>query len=204
MKIMILDEEFPYPLNTGKRTRSFNLYRRLSRRSEICYLAYGDAASAPANALRAEGIEPVAVPARVGRKQGPMFHLRLLANLLSPLPYIVTSHYSRIYEAAVSSTLAQFRPDVVLCEWTPYALYARALSGVTKLVSAHNVEADIWQRYHETEKNPARRWYIDHQWRKVERFERAALDWVDGALAVSTLDRARLRRSRPALPTCVV
>src|SRR5947208_2906899 len=45
MRIMVLDEEFPYPTNNGKRTRSFNLYRRLAARFQIRYIAYGEGSS---------------------------------------------------------------------------------------------------------------------------------------------------------------
>src|SRR3954466_5210223 len=88
MRIMVLDEEFPYPTNNGKRTRSFNLYRRLSARFQIRYIAYGDTKSPAAEALRKAGIAPVAVVSQVPPKQGLMFYLRLLANLASALPYI--------------------------------------------------------------------------------------------------------------------
>lgn len=204
MRVLVLDEEFPYPTNTGKRTRSFNLYRRLAKRFTIRYVAYGEHDSAAAHALRAEGIEPVAVPARIPPKQGPVFYLRLLANLLSPLPYIVAGHYSHAYRDAVRANQALFQPDLVLCEWTPYAVFARRLPPVKKLVSAHNVESDIWRRYHENETNPLRRWYIREQWRKVERFERSVLKRVDGVLAVSEPDRIRLARWYPELRMAVV
>jgi sugar transferase (PEP-CTERM/EpsH1 system associated) len=204
MRIMVLDEEFPYPTNTGKRTRSFNLYRRLAAQFQILYVAYGEGSSIAADALRAAGIEAVGVPARVPSKHGPVFYLRLFANLLSPLPYIVTSHSSAAYRDIVRASLVKFRPHLVLCEWTPYAIYAKALTSVRTLVSTHNVEADIWQRYYENETDRLRRWYIGEQWRKVERFEREAVGWVDGALTVSELDRDRLRQSRPDMPIAVI
>ncbi len=204
MKILVLDEEFPYPTNTGKRTRSFNLYRRLAAWFDIRYIGYGEKGSVAAEALKLAGIEPIAVPARIPPKQGPVFYLRLFANLLSPLPYIVTSHYSPVYRDAVLNHLTEFRPNLVLCEWTPYVINVKNLTSIKKLVSTHNVEADIWQRYYENETNRLRRWYIGEQWRKVERFERAALAWVDGALAVSELDRDRLLQNHPNLPITVV
>jgi polysaccharide biosynthesis protein PslH len=204
MKILVLDEEFPYPLNTGKRTRSFNLYRRLATRFQIRYVAYGDGGSIAANGVRVAGIEPIAVPAEIAPKQGAAFYFRLLGNLFSPLPYIVTSHYSKIYASITRSQLAEFQPDLLLCEWTPYAVYAKGITGVIKAVSAHNVEADIWRRYYQTEKNRARRWYIGEQWRKVQRFERTALSWVDGAISVSAADRTQLQQSRPELPIGVI
>jgi sugar transferase (PEP-CTERM/EpsH1 system associated) len=204
MRILVLDEEFPYPTNSGKRTRSFNLYARLASRFQIRYVGYGAGDSVAADALRGVGIEPVAVPARVPGKQGFGFYLRLLANLLSPFPYIVSSHYSRVYRDEVRRSAANFRPQLIVCEWTPYALYAKELSSAKKLVSAHNIEADIWQRYYEAERNRMRRWYVGRQWRKVERFERSALKWVDSAVAVSDRDCARLIEKHPELKAAVV
>jgi len=204
MKILVLDEEFPYPTNTGKRTRSFNLYQRLAARFQIRYVGYGVDGSIEAKALRQAGIEPVAVPERIPSKHGPAFYLRLLLNLLSPLPYIVTSHHTQIYQKIVYDNLGKYCPDLVLCEWTPYANYVKDLISIKKLISAHNIEADIWQRYHENETNLLRRWYIGKQWRKVECFEQDAMGWVDGALAVSDLDRSRLLQNNPNLPITVV
>lgn len=203
MKILVLDEEFPYPTNTGKRTRSFNLYRRLAGCFKIRYIGYGEKNSVAAEALRLVDIEPVAVPTRVPPKQGCVFYLRLLANLLSPLPYIVTSHYSRVYEDILYINLAEFDPDLIICEWTPYTIFAKSIS-VKKMVATHNIEADIWKRYYENENSRLRRWYIREQWRKVEQFEREALGWVDGAIAVSDLDRIHLLQNKSDLPIMVV
>lgn len=204
MKILVLDEELPYPIDNGKRTRSFNLYKRIATQFQVRYIGFGQENSISVEALRAAGIEPVAVPDRILPKQGFIFYFRLMANLFSSLPYIVTSHYSSIYKATVLQNLNDFRPDVVLCEWTPYVIYAKEFIEVKKLVSAHNVEADIWQRYYENETNLLRRWYIRKQWQKVDRFEHDALDWVDGALAVSELDRRRFMQDHPNLPIAVV
>lgn len=204
MRILVLDEEFPYPTNNGKRTRSFNLYQRLATHFQILYVGYGKKNSIAPEALRMQGIEPVTVLAKIPQKHGAFFYLRLLANLFSPLPYIVTSHYSRIYQETVRDCLARFQPDLVLCEWTPYAVYVKELASVKKVVSTHNIEADIWQRYHENETNWFRRLYIREQWRKVQRFEQVALGYMDGALTVSDLDCNRLLQAHPGLPIAVI
>ena len=80
MRVLVLDEEFPYPANSGKRTRSFNLYSRLAARFHIRYIGYGEDGSPAAAALRRAGIEPVAVRPSVPPKHGIAFYLRLLAN----------------------------------------------------------------------------------------------------------------------------
>lgn len=204
MKILILDEEFPYPTNTGKRTRSFNLYSRLAKIYSVRYIGYGVDGSESADALTKAGLEQVAVATTIQAKEGFRFYLKLLENILSPLPYIVTSHYSRCYQDAVNISLRDFNPDVIICEWTPYVQYVKHVTSVKIIVSTHNVEADIWQRYSENESSRLKRWYILKQWRKVELFERDALRHVSAATAVSQLDRDRFISWQPNLPIKLV
>jgi glycosyltransferase involved in cell wall biosynthesis len=59
---------------------------------------------------------------------------------------------------------------------------------------AHNVDSLIWQRYHETESRPLRRWYIRGQWRKFERFERRMFAAADRVVTVSAADAVLARQ----------
>jgi len=204
MKILILDEEFPFPLNTGKRIRTFNLVTRLAQRHELRYLAYGQADSDGFRALADKNIQPVAVPPQVPAKQGPLFYLRLLANLFSQLPYIVSSHYSKPFAREFERCLSDEPPDLVLCEWSPYAVYLQSTSGIKLVIVAHNIEARIWKRYYETESSGLKRWYIGRQATKVERFEREAFKTVDGATGVSSDEAAAIKSFNPGLPVQVV
>src|SRR5262249_58265249 len=98
MHVAIVDEELPYPLNSGKRIRTFQLVSRLARRHRITYLCHRN--TDPEETTHAEvvfrdlGIETVVVNRAVPPKSGPGFYARLMANLLSPLPYSVASHSS--------------------------------------------------------------------------------------------------------------
>lgn len=204
LNILILDEEFPHPLNTGKRIRSFHLARTLAASHRVTYLAYGEPGSEAFRALAAAGLLPVAVPAPDRRKSGPRFYLRLLANLASPEPYIVTSHYTDTFQAEVAQRVAQGGCDLVLCEWSPYARFVRGLSGPRKIVVAHNIESHIWERYEEHERNPVKRWYITRQRRKVQAFERSMVNWVDGATAVSEAEAAEIRSFGGPGPVAVI
>jgi hypothetical protein len=38
MRVAIIDEELPYPLNSGKRIRTFQLISRLAERHQITYV----------------------------------------------------------------------------------------------------------------------------------------------------------------------
>jgi glycosyltransferase involved in cell wall biosynthesis len=190
-----VDEELPYPPISGKRIRTLNLTLRLAERHRISYLAYRNRDSEEADKARAyfedHGIQTVLVDRSFPPKSGPGFYARLAANLLSPLPYLVSSQYTQAMRRAIQEFAALNDLDLWHCEWTPYAALFRGLGQPAPLVMAHNVESLIWQRYHETETNPIKRWYIKKQWHKMEHFERQAFAEARRTVAVSPED-ARL------------
>jgi glycosyltransferase involved in cell wall biosynthesis len=191
LDVVLVDEELPYPPTSGKRIRTLNLTLRLARRHRLTYLCHrnadADEARAAAEYFADHGIRTVVVPRAVPGKSGPLFYARLAANLLSSLPYSVATHNSRALRRALREHAARHRVDLWHCEWTPYAQALEAVPG-PRVVIAHNVESVIWQRYHETEGHPLKRWYIGRQWRKFERFEGRALARADRTVAVSELD----------------
>jgi glycosyltransferase involved in cell wall biosynthesis len=197
MHVAIVDEELPYPLNSGKRIRTFQLVSRLARRHRITYLCHRNADRREAveaeSVFRELGIEPIVVDRCIPPKSGLGFHARLAANLLSPSPYTVVSHTSRTLRRAILSLQARQRVDLWQAEWTPYAESLRSLRDARRLIMAHNVESQIWRRYHENEADPVRRWYIGHQWRKFRRFEREAFRRADRIIAVSPDDAELIR-----------
>jgi glycosyltransferase involved in cell wall biosynthesis len=198
LRVVMVDEELPYPPTSGKRIRTLNLTLRLARRHRLTYVCHRNADAEEARQAAAffaeNGIETRVVDRAVPPKSGPRFYLRLAANLLSPLPYSVATHNSRELRDALAE-IARTQPvDVWHCEWTPYAETLRGIASGNRVVMAHNVESTIWQRYYETESNPLRRWYIGRQWRKFQRFERRVLGEVEHTIAVSDTDARRLRR----------
>lgn len=208
LNVVVVDEELPYPPTSGKRIRTLNLTLRLAQHHRLTFVCHRNADPEEARQAAAffaeHGIETIVVERAVPSKTGLRFYLRLAANLLSPLPYSVATHRSRALRFALTEISSRQHVDVWHCEWTPYA---EALSGVAtdrRVVMAHNVESVIWQRYHETESNPLRRWYIARQWRKFQRFERRTLSEVECTVAVSDTDALRLREDFGVAWTAVV
>lgn len=194
MKILILDEEFPFPLNTGKRIRTFNLVARLAKNHQVYYIANGQSDSVGFMALAAAGITPVAVERAIPSKSGLLFYLRLLFNLFSTYPYIVSSHYSALFEKKLSDCLKQVCFDIVIAEWTPYAVYLKEVTGAKKVIVAHNLEYRIWERYYLNESNLFKKWYIGKQLKKVRRFEVDSFAAVDAVTAVSPIEAEEIAR----------
>ncbi len=196
LHVVLVDEELPYPANSGKRIRTLNLTQRLARRHRLTYVCHRNADAAEAKQAAAyfaeQGIRTIVVDRAVPPRCGLRFYFRLAANLFSPLPYSVASHRSRALRRALRRLAATDPVDLWHCEWTPYLEALRGLAG-PRVVVAHNVESVLWRRYAEAEVHPLRRWYICRQWHKYERFERRALASVDRTIAVSDLDADRLR-----------
>lgn len=200
LSVVIVNSELPYPLTSGNRIRTLNLTERLAGRHRITFIARRNAggdreADEAAEYLRRRGVAVRLVDRPVPRKSGPGFYARLGLNLLSPLPYSVASHDSPLMRAALREHAAANAVDLWQAESIGYMEAFRGLPGARKVAIAHNVETQIWRRYYENEKNPAKRWYIGQQRRKFERFERRAFAEAAKVVAVSAED-ARLIRER--------
>jgi sugar transferase (PEP-CTERM/EpsH1 system associated) len=204
MRVLVIDEEFPWPLHSGKRIRTYHLIRELSRRHRITYLAYGHPDSPAGAHFDSMSIEPVPVRPPHRAQEGLRFYGRLLFNLASPHPYTVTSQYTARFRDELRRRVVSRRYDLVICEWSPYARFLSDLQGIKKVIVAHNLEAAIWRRYEATERHPLRRWYVAIQRRKMEEFERRCFAWADGATAVSESDAQVIRAHHPGLPVEVI
>lgn len=207
LHVAVLDEELPFPLTSGKRIRSFQLLTRLAQRHRVTLITHrnadDDELRDAAQELRRHDIFPIAVPRKIPAKKGLGFYARLGSNLLSPLPYSVTSHTSKAMHQAMAKLRTTDRPDLWHCEWTPYAqaMYQRPEPWV---VMAHNVEARIWERYARTEADPLKKWYITQQWKKFDAFERWAYSAASRAIAVSAEDATYMEQEMGASNVAVV
>ena len=192
LHVAVVDEELPYPPNSGKRIRTLNLLRPLAERHRITYIAYRgadrDETRAAADFLAARGIEPVLVDRVLPAKRGPSFYGRLMWNMFSPLPYSVQVHNSRALRDAIRRLAAEEDIDLWQCEWTPYGESLAQVAPGPWITMAHNVESTIWRRYGENESNLLKRGFIWMQCRKFERFERRIFALANRTITVSECD----------------
>lgn len=196
---MIVDEELPYPPNSGKRIRTLSLILPLAARHHITYICHPSAddeeTKAAVEFFHRHDIETVLVDRTLPGKSGARFYGRLFCNLFSPLPYTVQSHNDALLRRAIREYDATHKVDLWHCEWTPYGESVASFVRGPWIVMAHNVESLIWRRYFENESNPLKRWYIRQQLGKFERFERRIFSAASLTVAVSRTD-ARLMREQ--------
>jgi len=187
LRVLVIDEEFPYPPNAGKRIRSWNLLSRLAKTHDVTWLSYGPIGEDSRQAAQAAGIK-LHVCGKNITKQGIALYFDLLLNLFSRYPYSVAKHYSAEFQQQLSRLTAMGDFDLMHCEWGPYARYLEA-ARLPTVVSAHNIETQIWERRAENSSGLASRLFFRLQARKMGRFEARVLPKAQVVTAVSAPDQ---------------
>jgi glycosyltransferase involved in cell wall biosynthesis len=193
LKVLVLDEEIPFPLNSGKRIRTWNLLRNLCRRHSITFLCYGVPENSGLREMEALGMRVVLVPP-LPPSNSSRFYAGALANLVSLWPYSVSRHHTQNFAGAIRKLIAKESFDLVHCEWTPYASYIRAVGNLPMLIMAHNIEATVWRRRAQHASNFPERMFMASQAWKMARFERRSFTRA-GHVAVVTEEEAQTART---------
>jgi glycosyltransferase involved in cell wall biosynthesis len=191
LKVLVLDEEIPFPPDSGKRIRTWNLLKRLAKSHTVHLLCYHRPEDASCAALRSEGVVLHLVPAPRALA-GFALYIRLFANLFSRYPYSVTKHYSPRFQKELNYLLRSENWDLVQCEWTPYAKFLSKVNFPT-LITTHNVESQIWQRRAENSDGFIKRVFFHLQERKMAWFERRCLRQAGAVTAVTEADAQTMK-----------
>lgn len=188
LRVLVLDEEIPFPLNSGKRIRTWNLLRHLSQRHHITFLCYGSSDNPGLASMQQLGIRVVLVSG-LSPANSLDFYTGALANLVSLWPYSVSRHHTRRFSQAIRKLITQEPLDLVHCEWTPYASYANDIGSLPMLIMAHNMETTVWRRRAQHASHPLERIYMGMQAWKMARFEKKSFSSSGHVAAVTEEER---------------
>ncbi len=190
LRVLVIDEYFPYPPDSGKPIRTGNLLRRLSERHDVTLLCYGTASATNGTApkLKVEFVDPFV------NHSGAALYSRLAVNLFSSYPYSVTKHYTERFAERLRELVAKNSYDLIQCEWTPYARYLESVRNVPTLIASHNVESQIWFRRAEHAESAAAGLFFGLQAKKMETFELKALRDASWVTTVSQEDANIIRK----------
>ncbi len=192
-RVLVLDEEIPFPMNTGKRLRTLNLLANLSSEFEIDLLVHANGADETGIAeIEKRGVHVEVAASTIPPKSGIGFLLRVALNVFSDLPYSVASHYRPGYRRRLLELVVERAYDLIHVEWSPYGHYVRSID-LPWVVSAHNVESQIWSRMIGQERFGPRRLLVGQQARKMLRYEKEIFARARWATAVSGDDASTLR-----------
>ncbi|HYN84180.1 MAG TPA: glycosyltransferase, partial [Pyrinomonadaceae bacterium] len=196
MRILWLKTELLHPVDKGGRIRTYQMLRHLKREHHVTYLTLDDGTADARARSRADEYchELVTVPHRTREKFSAAFYAELAANLASRLPYALKKYESQPMRREVEARANGGDFDVLVCDFLTPAVNTPARPPCATLLFQHNVEALIWRRHYEVQRNPAKKAYLFDQWRKTRAFERDACRRFDWVVAVSREDREMMRR----------
>jgi len=218
MQIAIIDEEVPYPMNSGKRLRTMQLLSRMAKIHEITFICHRNKNKkellVAVSHLESLGIEVVLADPTIRSAFGQVgFYAGLVANLFYKWPFSVQSHSSPSIRKAIFDVASLKSIDLWHFEWTPYAhsiqfleesLLQHGKKTAPCVIMAHNIESLIWQRYFTTEKNLFKKWYIGKQHKKYTQFEKTIFKKTDCLITVSEADAMLARDEFGAVNISVV
>lgn len=132
------------------------------------------------------GIELIDVDLRIK-------YLDAFLNLFTSKSYHVERFISSDFREKIEQVLKSETFDIVQLEMVfmaPYVATIRKFSKAKIVLRAHNIEHLIWMRVASEEKNPLKKWYLNHLAKTLRKFELASLDWFDGIAAITPRDEA--------------
>jgi len=210
LRVLFVAKRFPYPADTGGKIRTARLLEQLSQRLDITLVSNvehpgDDRFLADVGRLCAR-FEPV--PWQEIPKGTWSFYRQVLRRLGSRYPVSVAGDYSPALAARIRTCLARDRYDLLVCDFVQPSINLDDDIDCPVLLFQHNVESTIFERHARTASSMPLRWFWRSQWRKMERFERAACQRFAGVVAVSEVDRAVFAerygaRRTFAIPTAV-
>ena len=123
-----------------------------------------------------------------------------LMNLFQKESYFITRFYDQPFEKKLIEFLSKNNYDIIQLESIFSAVYLPIIKKYSKakiVLSAHNIEYQIWQRVLQHESNLIRKWYLELQSKRLKEFEHKVFEEVDGITAVTELDKAYIQSLNP-------
>ncbi len=195
MRILWLKSELLHPLDKGGRIRTYQMLKHLRRQHDVTYLSFVRPDDPPEAFEKANEYchRLVTVLLRETRKFGARFYYDLILSLASPLPYAILKYGLMEMRNAIERELCERDYDVVVCDFLATSINLPPRLGCAAVLFQHNVESMIWKRHFETQNRGLKRAFLKGQWRKILRYERETCRGVDAVIAVSEIDRDRMR-----------
>jgi glycosyltransferase involved in cell wall biosynthesis len=196
VRILWLKTELLHPIDKGGKIRTYQMLKELKKNHHITYLTLDDG-SAESDALEKASEyahETITIPHQTAQKFSVKFYLELAGNLFSELPYFMQKYVSEEMLEEVKKLANGNDFDVIVCDFLMPAVNMPEKIKVPIVLFQHNVEAMIWRRHFEVQKNALKKKYLKNQWYKSFNYEQAVCRKFDFVIAVSKEDADTMRK----------
>ena len=190
MKILWIKAGGIVPLDSGGKIRSYHIVRELSRRHEVTLFTFYTGASEGLHSEVCDVLKKViCVPLNLPSSRSIRGVGHYIAHFFSPLPYSMAKYYCAEVSSAFSHVILSNNYDLWVCDFVYPAPLIPWQVTVPKVFFAHNVEAQVWERYHRITRNPFWRYVSWREYHALAKAERIYVSKADHLVTVSDLDR---------------
>lgn len=192
-RLLWVKTELLHPVDKGGKIRTIEMLKRLKRRHHITYLTLDDGAAGREAYERASEYchDLVCVPFDLAPRGSMRFYAEALRAVASVLPYAISRYRSPAMRRAIGARMAAC--DVVVSDFLVSAVNVPPALSRPSILFQHNVEAEIWRRHAQNQRNAVAKAFFRSQWHRMEAFERQACRAFDSVVAVSEDDCALMR-----------
>lgn len=204
MKILILCNRIPYPVNDGWTIAVYNMIKGLSEAgNELTVLSFNTKKHYfPIEKLPAEfkqwcTLHTVYLDASV--KPFDAF-----LNLFSKKSYHINRFIARAYEQKLADLLTEHHYDLVQFEGlsvTPYVEFVKKISTAKLVYRAHNVEHVIWKRLYQSTNFFIKKWYLKLLTDRLQSYEEHQIAHFDAIVPITDEDNKWVKVHAPKIPS---
>ena len=196
MRILWVKADKLLPVQNGGNIRTYHVLRYLSARHELTFYSYYGGTPDPDYERNLQQQLPGAVAVCTGKRElaGAARGLDYLAHLSAEPPYAVSRFAHAPVQKQLQTWFRERRFDVAVCDFLDAAVNFPGSLSIPSVLFQHNVESEIWRRHAATAGNPAKNMMYRMEFRKMLRYERAAVCKFQHVIAVSENDRSLMTR----------
>lgn len=188
--ILFVSEKFPWPVDDGGQTRTYNVLKQLARVRPTTLVAHAPTDRSGIARIEELGVEVACRGERARVWSAPVF---AALSTFTRAPYPLAKNRSRAIAAEIRRRVAGGQVEVLHFNHLDAAQYVDDLGALRSKVACvfdtHNVLTTMYQRFHETAREPLKRAFLGLQWTKMSRFEREIMRRMDRVLVCSDIER---------------
>jgi glycosyltransferase involved in cell wall biosynthesis len=192
MRILWVKADKLLPVQNGGNIRTYHVLRYLSARHELTFYSYYGGTPDSDYERELQRQLPGAVAVCTGKRElsGAARALDYLAHIGAHAPYAVSRFADARVQRQIQTWFRERRFDVAVCDFLDAAVNFPGNLNLASVLFQHNVESEIWRRHAATAGNPAIGMMYRMEFRKMLRYERAAVCKFQHVIAVSENDRS--------------
>ncbi len=198
MKILFISENFPYPLDSGGRIRSYHIMKGLSQEHDVTLVTTIEREQQRQYLPELENVCHEVRAVSTAEETRFALGLKLLKSLVSPTPIVVERHYAPEVSREIQRLLTDTAFDVVHFDHLDASFYLSCVpEGVKTVLDEHNIVSNQVKTSIAAEHNHLKKWYMQFQLGKTLRYESETCPKMNQCFVCSDIDKDYLLDMAP-------